>query len=72
MSSKSTLTEDNKKLIIKTLKENTELWSKILLFQKVDLKEIKQLLTKAKIIIGNDVLKDFVTELGVVISGGWN
>ena len=39
MNSKSTLTEENKKMIIKTLKENTELWSKILLFQKVELKE---------------------------------
>lgn len=72
LNTKSALTEEKKQEIIKTLKDNTEIWEDILLFKKVDLKEIKKLLTKEKIIIGNDVLKEFVTSLGVVLSGGWN
>lgn len=68
----NSLTDEKKKLIVDTIKDNSEMWEKILLFQKIELKEVKSILTKEKIIIGNDILKQFILSLGVVLSGGWN
>lgn len=61
-----------KKEIIEVIKKNKDLWSKILLFKCIDLKEIKEVLTKEKIIVSNSNLKEFLMSLGVVLSGGWD
>lgn len=68
----SSLPDDKKEKIISLIQKNRTLYQKILLFQKIDLKEIKSVLSKDNIIISNDQLKDFVVELGVILSGGWN
>ena len=64
--------DEKKKEIIEVIKKNKDLWSKILLFKCVELKEIKEVLTKEKIIISNSNLKDFLISLGVILDGGWN
>jgi len=66
------LKEEKKKEIIEVIKKNKDLWSKILLFKCVELKEIKEVLTKEKIIVSNSNLKEFLMSLGVVLPGGWN
>ena len=64
--------DEKKKEIIEVIKKNRDLWSKILLFKCVELKEIKEVLTKEKIIVSNSNLKEFLMSLGVVLPGGWN
>ena len=64
--------DEKKKEIIEVIKKNKDLWSKILLFKCVELKEIKEVLTKEKIIVSNFNLKEFLMSLGVVLPGGWN
>jgi len=64
--------DEKKKEIIEVIKKNKDLWSKILLFKCIDLKEIKEVLTKEKIIVSNSNLKEFLMSLGVVLPGGWN
>ena len=64
--------DEKKKEIIEVIKKNKDLWSKILLFKCIDLKEIKEVLTKEKIIVSNSNLKEFLMSLGVVLSGGWD
>ena len=64
--------DEKKKEIIEVIKKNKDLWSKILLFKCVELKEIKEVLTKEKIIVSNSNLKEFLMSLGVVLSGGWD
>ena len=64
--------DEKKKEIIEIIKKNKDLWSKILLFKCIDLKEIKEVLTKEKIIVSNSNLKEFLMSLGVVLSGGWD
>ena len=64
--------DEKKKEIIEVIKKNKDLWSKILLFKCVELKEIKEVLTKEKIIVSNSNLKEFLMSLGVVLPGGWN
>ena len=64
--------DEKKKEIIEVIKKNKDLWSKILLFKCVELKEIKEVLTREKIIISNSNLKDFLISLGVILDGGWN
>ena len=64
--------DEKKQQIINVIKNDKNLWSKILLFKTVDLKEIKDVLNKEKIIISNSHLKEFLSSLGVILPGGWN
>jgi hypothetical protein len=61
------LTNEKKDKIISIIQEDKIIWMKILKFTKLDLKEIKDVLNKKGIIIENDILKDYLTELGVII-----
>lgn len=65
-------TEEKKKLITELMRDDTVLWEKILLFKKIDLKEVKAILSKAKLLIENNTLKEFLINLGAVFGGGWN
>lgn len=64
--------DQKKKEVIEVIKKNKDLWKKILIFQKVELKSIKELLIKQKIIVSNDKLKNFLSHQGVLFPGGWN
>lgn len=61
------LTEEKKERIINIIQEDKLIWMKILKFHKLELKEVKDILNKKGIIIENDILKDYLSELGVII-----
>lgn len=65
-------TDEKKKQIIETIKDDEDLWEKILLFKIIDIREVKVTLSKARILIENNILKDFLINLGAVFRGGWN
>ena len=58
--------EAKKEKIISIIQEEKSLWIKILKFEKVDLKEIKEIINKKGIIIENEILKEFLSQLGVI------
>jgi len=66
------LSEEQKKLIIETIKENKTIYEKILLFKEVSLKEIKSLINAKGIIVPNHLLSQLLIDSGVVLPGGWN
>lgn len=62
------LNEAKKEKIIAIIQENKEMWMKILKFVKVELKDIKELLNKKGVIVENEILKDYLSELGVIFN----
>jgi hypothetical protein len=68
---KNVLSEEKKILIIDTIKNNKKIWGKMLLFQSLDLKDIKKILNDNKITVSNNDLKKLLIDLGVVLDGGW-
>jgi len=62
------LNDVKKEKIISSIQEDPNLWIKILRFNKVELKEIKEVLNKKGIIVENEILKAFLIELGVMIN----
>jgi hypothetical protein len=65
---KKSLNNEKKEKIITLIQEDYELWNKILTFQKVDLKEVKEVINKKGILIENENLKEFLIGLGVLIN----
>jgi hypothetical protein len=60
---------DNKmEKIIQSIKDDRDLWLKILKFQKVDLKEVKEVLNKKGVIVENESLRSYLTTLGVILN----
>ena len=58
--------DEFKKLnIIKAIKENKEIWTKILRLEKIDLNEIKNIINKKDIIAEKNTLKEFLLEKGI-------
>ena len=66
------LSEEQKKAIIETIKENKTIYEKILLFKEISLKEIKSLINAKGIIVPNYLLSQLLIDSGVVLPGGWN
>ena len=66
------LSEEQKKAIIETIKENKTIYEKILLFKEISLKEIKSLINAKGIIVPNNLLSQLLIDSGVVLPGGWN
>ena len=68
---KNFLSEDKKNLIVNVIKNNKEIWGKILLFKRLDLKDVKKVLNENKITVSNNQLKELLNNFGVVLDGGW-
>ena len=68
---KNFLSEDKKNLIVNVIKNNKEIWGKILLFKSLDLKDVKKVLNENKITVSNNQLKELLNNFGVVLDGGW-
>lgn len=66
------LSEDKKEKIVLSIKKNKLLYQKVLLFKRIDLKEIKRIISEDEIIVNNELLKNFLLELGVVLACGWD
>ena len=66
------LSIEQKKNIIDIIKENKNIYEKILLFKEVSLKEIKSILTSKGVIIANHLLSKLLIDSGVILPGGWN
>ena len=66
------LNEETKKKIIRIIKENKNIYEKILLFKEISIKEIKNLLNAKGIIVPNHSLSQLLINSGVVLPGGWN
>ena len=66
------LSNDQKKNIIEIIKDNKNIYEKILLFQEVSLKEIKTILNSKGIIVPNQLLSKLLLNSGVILPGGWN
>lgn len=61
-----TIDEKKKELIISHIKGNRQLWERILKFENVEIKEIKELLFKKDIIVEMELLKEFLSSKGVL------
>ena len=59
------LDDFKKQNIIKAIKENKEIWTKILRLEKIDLSEIKDIINKKDIIAEKNSLKEFLLEKGI-------
>ena len=68
---KNFLSEEKKNLIVNVIKNNKEIWGKILLFKSLDLKDVKKVLNENKITVSNNQLKELLNNFGVVLDGGW-
>ena len=66
------LNEETKKKIIRIIKENKNIYEKILLFKEISIKEIKNILNAKGIIVPNHSLSQLLINSGVVLPGGWN
>ena len=66
------LSIEQKKNIIDIIKENKNIYEKILLFKEVSLKEIKAILTSKGVIVANHLLSKLLIDSGVILPGGWN
>ena len=66
------LDDELKKKIIEIIKENKNIYEKILLFKEISIKEIKTLLNSKGIIVQNHLLSKLLINSGVVLPGGWN
>jgi hypothetical protein len=60
------LNDVKKEKIINTIQEDKALWTKILKFTKIELKEVKEVLNKKGYIVENEILKNYLSELGVI------
>ncbi len=59
------LDDFKKQNIIKAIKENKEVWTKILRLEKIDISEIKDIINKKDIIAEKNSLKEFLLEKGI-------
>ena len=66
------LNDETKKKIIELIKENKNIYEKILLFKEISIKEIKNILNSKGIIVPNHSLSQLLINSGVVLPGGWN
>jgi transposase len=62
------LNDTKREKIISIIQDDKSLWMKILRFSKVELKDVKEVLNKKGIIIENEILKEFLSELGVIFN----
>ena len=68
---KNFFSKNKKNLIVNVIKNNKEIWGKILLFKRLDLKDVKKVLNENKITVSNNQLKELLNNFGVVLDGGW-
>jgi hypothetical protein len=61
----NTFDDEKKMKVITIIQDNRELWGRILKFQELDLKEVKDLLNTKNVIVESNALKDFLTQKGV-------
>ena len=66
------LNDETKRKIIEIIKDNKNIYEKILLFKEISIKEIKSLLNSKGIIVPNQQLSKLLINSGVVLPGGWN
>ena len=66
------INDETKKKIIETIKDNKNIYEKILLFKEVSLKDIKNILNSKGIIVPNHSLSQLLINSGVILPGGWN
>ena len=66
------LNDETKKKIIELIKENKNIYEKILLFKEISIKEVKNILNAKGIIVPNNSLSQLLINSGVVLPGGWN
>ena len=71
-SAENELNEETKRKIIELIKENKNIYEKILLFKEISIKEIKNILNSKGIIVPNHSLSQLLINSGVVLPGGWN
>lgn len=62
------LNDIKKEKIISAIQEEKELWTKILTFCKIEIKDVKEVLNKRGIIIDNESLREYLGELGVIFN----
>jgi hypothetical protein len=62
------LNDIKKEKIVAAIQEDKNLWIKILTFNKIELKDVKDVLNKKGVICENEILKDYLTELGALIN----
>ena len=66
------LSDEIKRKIIDIIKDNKNIYEKILLFKEISIKEIKNVLNSKGIIVPNHLLSQLMINSGVVLPGGWN
>ena len=66
------INDETKKKIIEIIKDNKNIYEKILLFKEISLKDIKNLLNTKGIIVPNHSLSQLLINSGVILPGGWN
>ena len=66
------INDETKKKIIEIIKDNKNIYEKILLFKEVSLKDIKNILNSKGIIVPNHSLSQLLINSGVILPGGWN
>ena len=72
VSAMNELNDETKRKIIEIIKDNKNIYEKILLFKEISIKEIKSLLNSKGIIVPNQQLSKLLINSGVVLPGGWN
>ena len=72
ISAMNELNDETKRKIIEIIKDNKNIYEKILLFKEISIKEIKSLLNSKGIIVPNQQLSKLLINSGVVLPGGWN
>ena len=72
VSAMNELNDETKRKIIEIIKDNKNIYEKILLFKEISIKEIKSLLNSKGIIVPNQQLSRLLINSGMVLPGGWN
>ena len=72
VSAMNELNDETKRKIIEIIKDNKNIYEKILLFKEISIKEIKSLLNSKGIIVPNQQLSKLLINSGMVLPGGWN
>ena len=72
VSAMNELNDETKRKIIEIIKNNKNIYEKILLFKEISIKEIKSLLNSKGIIVPNQQLSKLLINSGMVLPGGWN
>ena len=72
ISAMNELNDETKRKIIEIIKDNKNIYEKILLFKEISIKEIKSLLNSKGIIVPNQQLSKLLINSGMVLPGGWN